>query len=336
MSMPDKTPLISILKDLREYISNEYNLNVEPRSYKGENAVDSSLPADWQAKLEPISGGQGGEKEGDKGAEKKATKAGSQGKDAYLHKDEGNEMYEESGKSPRMDVPQEGQEVDKMSHMKGAYMADNNDDGEMMDEGADEDMENGEDGEDGEGMEEDNYEEKMGDHDEVVNLLREIKGVLEHASMAKQSLSEIRDVRTELSGLAKSLPEIVDGRVADGIKNGLKQFGYNASGAVGDIPRRKLPPKNNGSSVKLKSEDVVPQQAVRQPQVDPARAIGVEGESLMKAADRVNDHDAFVDGVEQLAKMTQVDDLRGAFRLINNMREQSGESLTQNLYYYKR
>ena len=323
----DNKPLMDILKELREHLAKDYSLNVDPRSYKGENAADSSLPADWQAKLEPISGGDGGGREGDKGAEKKATKAGSQGTDAYLHKE--GEMYEESGQSPMREVPQEGQEIDKAE-----YMADEGEEGEMMDEG--EGME------EGEGMDE-GFEDKMGDegHDEVVTLLRDIKAVLEHNSMAKQSLSAVKDMEVVLAGLTKSIPEIVDSRVTAGLKDGLKQYaGLNGSGGVGDIPRRiKTPtaPKNNGTSVRInKSEEVAPRAPVIQSQEDPARAIGVEGESLMKAADRITDHDAFVDGVEQLAGLTQIDDLRGAFKVINKMREQSGESLTTNLYYYKR
>lgn len=333
----EKTELLGILKGLRDYISNEYSLNVEPRSYKGENANDSTLPADWQKKLEPISGGPGGERAGDHGAEAKASAAGSQSKDAYLHKQidangevvsKGveNEQYEESGKSPMASPPQAPSGLD--TEQKGAYMADNNEEnGFGEEEMVNGDVDNGDEVIDEEGMD---YEGKMGDTSEIVSLLEEIKNVLQHTSMQKQALSEIQDVKSGLEGLAKSLPEIIDAQVSDGIKTGLKQFGFVAGGA--DVPRRRN--RNTSQSQVQKATQSRVAQLVAQEE-EPASRIGVEGESLMKAAGPVNDHDAFVDAVDQLAGMNEVDDLRGSFRLINQMREDSGDSLSHNLFYYK-
>ena len=342
-----KTELLGILKGLRDYIANEYSLNVEPRSYKGENANDSTLPADWQKKLEPISGGPGGERQGDHGAESKATAAGSQSKDAYLHKElDANgevvskgveaETYEESGKSPMASPPQAASGLDTNANaevQKGAYMADNGE--EVVGENNNEEMDNGEVVAD-EVIDEDNldYEDKMGDnHDDVVSLLREIKNVLEQTNMQKQALGEIQNLKDEVGGLTKSLPEMIDSQINSGIKAGLKQFGWNAGS--GDVPRR-VANKNTSQVAKAKAVPMIqaPQPVVA-PEMDPASRIGVEGESLMKAAGPVNDHNAFVDGVDQLAGMTEVDDLRGAFRLINQMREDSGDSLSRNLFYYK-
>ena len=134
-------------------------------------------------------------------------------------------------------------------------------------------------------------------------------------------------------GLTKSLPEMIDSQINSGIKAGLKQFGWNSGS--GDVPR-KIANKNTSQVTKAKvAPSVRTPQPVSAPDMDPASRIGVEGESLMKAAGPVNDHDAFVDGVDQLAGMTGVDDLRGAFRLINQMREDSGDSLSHNLFYYK-
>lgn len=337
--MPDNKELIGILKDLRDYISNEYNLNVDARSYKGENAVDESLPADWQKKLEPISGGSEGGHEGDKGAEKKATKAGSQSSDAYLHKQD--------------DVPQKGasngfkaEGLDVQTKAVDEVAVD--EDEEVVDEESN-DMEEYEekmgmykDGVESDVKEDDSmeYEDNMGEMEdmgdngsEVVSLLRDIKNFLSNAHMEKQSVGELQAVRREVSDLAKALPEIIDRQVNDGIKAGLKQFGYSPAG--GDTPRRVTTRSQVQKSKPTQIKTAVTP-APAQKMVSTPEAIGVEGDSLMKAADRISDHDTFVDGVEQLAGMTDIDDLRGTFKRINAMREQSGESLTQNLYYYRK
>ena len=314
--MADKVQLVSILKDLRDYISKEYNLNVDDRSLKGEGpSEDTSLPADWQVKLEPISGGPGGEKEGDKGAEKKATAAGSQGKDAYLHK-EGEEVYERSGASPlpESEVPHHSQAMDEEPEVDVEEMP--------MEEVVDEEN-------DIEDVEKAGMYAMHGDDDEVVSLLRDIKGFLENASMAKQSLAGIESVRSEIASLTKAIPEMVDSRVKEGTTSALKSFGMRP--ASGDVPRR-----TNRRPVE-QTRQIVKEESVAVPQselMDSPAAIGVEGESLVKASSQISDHEQFVGGVKQLVEMTDVDDLKGMFRRINKMREDSGENLAHNLYYF--
>ena len=49
--------LLPILKALREYISKEYAVNYPPH-VRGEDASNKELPANWQDKLDPITGGE--------------------------------------------------------------------------------------------------------------------------------------------------------------------------------------------------------------------------------------------------------------------------------------
>lgn len=318
--MTDKVQLVNILKELRSYIAKEYNLNVDDRSLKGEGpSEDSTLPADWQAKLEPISGGPGGEREGDKGAEKKATAAGSQGKDAYLHKEGGDEMLEgTAGSSPVASPPHQMQAMDEEEVVPDEV-------GEMPIE--EEVVEGDEDIDDVEkaGM----Y--AMDGGDEVVSLLRDIKGFLENASMAKQSLAAVETVREEMANLTKSIPELINSEVQSGTQASLKQFGMRPASA--DVPKRTSVRKPVEQQRVAKSAAPVAREPVAV--LDTPAAIGVEGDSLVKASTHVNDQEQFVNGVEQLIEMSDVDDLRGTFRKVNRMREESGENLSHNLYYFK-
>jgi hypothetical protein len=110
-------------------------------------------------------------------------------------------------------------------------------------------------------------------------------------------------------------------RRSRGIQGGLKQFG-GLSPSSGMMQRKK--------SARTVSKQA-PAPAPVQPSVQ-AR-IGLEDPTnLVKA----NDHDMFVDAVDTLAGKNDTDDLRGSFRLLNKMREDSGQPLAHTLYYYKR
>ena len=93
MASANKEQLLTILKGLREYISNEYTLNADG-SKGGDStmSVDKDVPSDWVGKLDPLSGGQGGEREGALG---KTTSEAKQGTNPYLHKNmEDEELLE--------------------------------------------------------------------------------------------------------------------------------------------------------------------------------------------------------------------------------------------------
>ena len=77
--------LLPILKALREYIAKEYAVNYPPH-VRGEDASNKELPADWQGKLDPITGGETTGRDTFGSAGQNSTKAGSQSEDAYIHK----------------------------------------------------------------------------------------------------------------------------------------------------------------------------------------------------------------------------------------------------------
>ena len=77
--------LLPILKALKEYIVKEYAVNYPPH-VRGEDASAKELPADWQGKLDPITGGDTVGRDTFGSAGQNTTKAGSQAEDAYIHK----------------------------------------------------------------------------------------------------------------------------------------------------------------------------------------------------------------------------------------------------------
>ena len=153
--------LLTILKGLREYIANEYTLNADG-SKGGDStmSVDKEMDADWVSKLEPLSGGQGGEREGAMG---KNTSEAKQGTNPYLHKNmDEDDMLEE-------DV--EDEEVDENEI----------DENENGDEETDEIMD-----------EELGWYEKSADG-AILNLLKDVKGLLESRHTEKAAMADIRE-----------------------------------------------------------------------------------------------------------------------------------------------
>jgi len=171
------------------------------------------------------------------------------------------------------------------------------DDEEMMDE-EDEDMEK-------------NYMAQSADG--INDLLKDIKGLLSSRHQEKQQFSEIQG---EISNLKKSVQK----DVKDGIRKGLKSFNLNPS--HGDMATR----------TPIYGEQQEPEQFSTEM---PDQRIGVEGDSFQKS-DEEQAADQFVDGIEQIVKQTDANDLRGHFKLVNGMRNQTGELTPQTLYYYPR
>ena len=301
----NKEQLLTILKSLREYISNEYTVNADG-SKGGDStmSVDQEMDADWQGKLEPMSGGQGGERDGAMG---KTTSNARQGTDPYLHKAKGVVLKQD------LDEEVEDEEV-------------------VDEEVVDDEEDNGE---------EDNGEDNFLDeeltynshHDEemmaksadatIVNLLKDVKGLLENRHVEKQTMSEIQG---ELAEVRKSMATSVEA----GIKTGMKQFGFNP--ASGDIQRvnktRKTAASNkiNGHQERIqKSTETVP------------AGIGTEGDSLadMTTPSPEGQHEQFVDAVETILKSNDGDDFRGTFKKLNSMRDQQGDMTPSTLYYHK-
>ena len=332
--------LLPILKALREYIVKEYGVNYPPH-VRGEDATQKALPDDWVGKLEPLSGGDtvGRSQHGSQGT--KSTKAGSQGTDPYIHKSEFEAMLRDFAKHmvDGQSVQAGGPRSDGM-HGAGGYNYpgdsrqtptglekndhdDDFDDGPMNGNDMEDDVEDVEDEEE-EDMDDMEDEEMMEDGDMEKNymarssdgingLLKDIKGLLSSRQQEKQQYAE-------LSGEINNLKKSVQKDVKDGIRKGLKSFNLNPS--HGDMATR----------TPIYGEEREPEMFSTQM---PDQRIGVEGESFQKS-DEESTADQFVDGIEQIVKQTDVSDLRGHFKLVNGMRNQTGELTPQPLYYYPR
>ena len=332
MASNTSSELLPILKALREYIVKEYGVNYPPH-VRGEDASQKALPDDWVDKLEPLSGGDtvGRNQMGSSGTN--STKAGAQGTDPYLHKSDLEAVLAEFAKhfvegqpvqagGPRADgmhgaggysypgdgnrIPEglekdhheNGDEEDMMEDEVEDIESDVSDDEEMIDE-EDEDMEK-------------NYMARSADG--INELLKDIKGLLSSREQEKQQYSSLSN---EIDSLKKSVQK----DVKDGIRKGLKSFNLNPS--HGDMATR----------TPLYGEAQQPEQDFSTQMPD--QRIGVEGESFQKS-DEDQAADQFVDGIEQIVKQTDSNDLRGHFKLVNGMRNQTGELTPQTLYYYPR
>ena len=65
----------------------------------------------------------------------------------------------------------------------------------------------------------------------------------------------------------------------------------------------------------------------------PDSRIGVEGESFAKS-DEESRQEEFTDAIQTIVDKHDSNDLRGTFKMVNGMRNQSGELTPQTLYYY--
>ena len=296
MSSASKGQLLTILKGLREYIANEYTINAD--GSKGGDAtmsVDKDLDADWVNKLDPLSGGQGGEREGALG---KTTSAAKQGTNPYLHKNVDEEDLLEN-----LDSNEEDEEEDE-------DLEENVEENEEADEIIDEEL-GGMYGKSADGA--------------ILNLLKDVKGLLESRHMEKAAMSDIRE---ELDEIKKSMPTTIEA----GIKSGMKGFGYTPT--AGEMKRVK--PKSKRSN-RVSGHQTIQKSVTSAP----SAPIGVEGDSLanLGAGDAMSAGEAqqgqFVDAVETILKSNETDDLRGTFKKVNAMRDQQGDVAPSTLYYHK-
>ena len=287
MSSSNKEQLLTILKGLREYIANEYTINADG-SKGGDStmSVDKDVPSEWVDKLEPISGGQGGEREGAMG---KTTSEAKQGTNPYLHKEDDGEDWDD-------DVEDNVEEND---------IDENEEEEEETDEIMDEEL---------------GWYEKSADG-AILNLLKDVKGLLESRHTEKAAMSDIRE---ELDEIRKSMPTTIEA----GIKSGMKGFGFSPT--AGEMKRVK--PKSKRRNV-VSGEQI-------QKSAPTSASIGVEGDSLadLGVSEPVTgeeQHNQFVDAVETILKSNDTDDLRGTFKKVNSMRNQQGEVAPSTLYYHK-
>ena len=335
--------LLPILKALREYIVKEYGVNYPPH-VRGEDASGKDLPSDWVDKLEPISGGDtvGRSQHGSQGT--KSSRSGSQGTDPYIHKSELEAMLKDfakhfvDGKDVQAGAPRGGGmhgsngygypgEDERIPQGRGLAM----DHHEEMEEGEEEieDVNGEEEMDMGGPVDEDDFlddeeDEDMeknymaaGGHmersaDGISELLKDIKGLLSSRHQEKQQYAEIQG---EISDLKKS----VNSQVRDGIKKGLKQFNLN--------------PSRGDTMSRMEEDSFGMGQPSGTPVEMPDQRIGVEGDSFQKSVEEEG-QEQFVNGIEEIVNRTDSSDLRGHFKLVNSMRNQSGELTPHTLYYY--
>jgi hypothetical protein len=150
--------------------------------------------------------------------------------------------------------------------------------------------------------------------DNVNSLLKDIKGLLVQKQTER---SEFGSLKKELDTIKKSMPS----QIKQGVTAGMKRF--NMAPSTTDQATR------------------VPVGAASQPTAEPMpdKRIGVEGDSFAKTDTSEANWQAqeqFTDAVEQILGGNDADDIRGTFKKVNSMRNQSGEITPQTLYYYPR
>ena len=323
-----KPELLPILKALREYIVKEYGVNYPPH-VRGEDASAKDMPADWVDKLNPITGGEteGRAEYGSAGGN--STKGASQGEDPYIHKSELKELLEDFAKHvvDGQDMQQSGSrgdnagfaypsEGDRVPSNRGLEMQDDEEE-EVEIEEEDEDIEKNEHEEE---MEDDDDEEedveKGGDYGMEMSadggvgaILKDIKDLMVARSQEK---AEFADLKKELAAIKKSVPT----EIRSGIKKGLRGFGMEPS-------RTEIQTRNDAPDLTPPAET----------NVMPDSRIGVEGESFAKS-DEESRQEEFTDAIQTIVDKHDANDLRGTFKMVNGMRNQSGELTPQTLYYY--
>jgi len=337
--------LLPILKALREYISKEYAVNYPPH-VRGEDASNKELPADWQGKLDPITGGETTGRDTFGSAGQNSTKAGSQSEDAYIHKSdleqilkdfvskhyvEGMDVQQSGarGDNAGFSYPGEGQRVpeglEKNEHEE-EFNSNGNGNGfpeegnglPPMEESMEEDElldENGDPVEEEEEMEGVAAGHMSYSRDQAVSsLLKDIKSLLVQKQTERAEYSSLKG---ELDTIKKSMPN----QIKQGVTAGMKRF--NVSPSRGDQAVRSPA----GLDVTPPPSDLMPDQR-----------IGVEGESFAKTDPEANwaAQEQFTDAVEQILGGNDPDDIRGTFKKVNSMRNQAGELTPQTLYYYPR
>ena len=169
-------------------------------------------------------------------------------------------------------------------------------------------------------MEEDEDEEedveKGGDHGMQMSadggvgaILKDIKDLMVARSQEK---AEFADLKKELASIKKSVPT----EIRSGIKKGLRGFGMEPS-------RTEIQTRNDAPDLTPPAET----------NVMPDSRIGVEGESFAKS-DEESRQEEFTDAIQTIVDKHDSNDLRGTFKMVNGMRNQSGELTPQTLYYY--
>ena len=145
----------------------------------------------------------------------------------------------------------------------------------------------------------------------VSSLLKDIKSLLVQKQTER---SEYSSLKGELDTIKKAMPS----QIKQGVTAGMKRF--------------NLAPSRGDQAVRAVGAGAAPQAEM------PDKRIGVEGESFAKTDPEANfaAQEQFTNAVEQILGGNDPDDIRGTFKKVNSMRNQSGELTPQTLYYYPR
>ena len=339
--------LRDMITDLRDYLVKEYSLKTEARSYKGENATDQTLPADWEAKNDAIVGeSEPGPNRADAGNPTNTSSTASQS-DPYLHKSDleamekrigelfkqaaggfmmnedemagGGDGWDDIDDEPSGDMAPVAPDVSmdemdddmeqKMGHYKGDEMG--------MDAGADMGMDAGAGG------------------DDIVSLLSEIKALLANGMLAKQAIADNQETAARLENLEKNMTANVNKQVKQVLQK------QNLKPVQADVPKRVEAEK-----------PLIKQEVAQAPQQAPVANIPAHIETDLvtmpeaEAGAQVNFgtpmsqifgnnpadiHAGFVDHAGILAKSDNQDpssmEFQGLFRTLNNVRIDQGDLL---------
>ena len=333
---------------MENYVSKEMSLNTRPQDYKGENAKDETLPADWVDKLKPLSGGPDGGRAGDSGPETKSTGEGSQS-DPYIHKQVADALMavikqmQEPMAMGGEEIPEEdtGDEMmwdtdDVGSAEEGAEGVD-----DMMGGGGEMGMDEGMDkmGHDG-GFTMDGGGDNM--DNEIVDALNQIKGILSQVDFQKQQTDTMENA---MATMQKSFND----KLANMQKDIQKQANANAAKQVNATVQQILKAQGLAPTVSetpKRMENTVVSKAEATP-APLTEDLSDRSESFGKSdddndggnnspVDTVGDiQKSFSATVSSIVNRTGKDNLYECFRFVNAMRLQNEGDLTVPIHYYE-
>ena len=285
-------------KFLADYLANqEVNFPQEVRGGEGGQAKTAKMPMDWPEKLKPLSGGDlGSRKDYGSGGGNKTSSAKSG--DQYLHKDTDGAYKDGVARHPYNDSPSatdhEGYDIEKMPMDNEEEME--NPEEEMKMEHEDE-------------MSEDEMSE---DEDKAIkSVVNQIKSLVSNQSrFQKQLQKQWSDTRR--MALYKQKEEALAVSIAKQVQLELKNLGIEkAITPGGSVIVSK--------TVEIPTESIIIQKGMMPTLGEPDKA----SFDKIRLSDTMNmpveDISDFNAQVNALSKKTDVNDLKDAFNMLNNM-----------------
>ena len=299
-------------KFLTDYIANQdINFPPEVRGGEGGQAKTAKLPIDWQKKLDPISGGELGDRKeygtGDKGRSTSQAKTG----DPYLHKHapgEGHAYDEGQSEQPytEPEVEGEGYPIEKtpVSYDQNA---------KDMEEDMEEEDEDEEEGEE---------EEKEEDTEEMKSILKSIKKLVKQNASIKNSIMKQIDIKKQAIA-KKQYNESFSKAVELQVASVLEKMGITASNVTSPAP-----------VIAVKSEDKAPVLVSKSevpgvPDTDSFNNIRL-ADMMGKPLEDIKD---FNEQVRKLAGVADPLNFKDDFTKLNKMREMTSGKNVGSMNY---